>query len=123
MGICGRFKTEPFRGIVNQQVRLGRTQQGTFANERTDALLAERKWVIGAKNYALRAHFVDEKFQGALIENGRIHKKAIQVVTGRKLRCAACDRMMVPGIFKAAQQEREAPATVSKTDSQIGRQM
>src|ERR1700693_2122410 len=74
---CFLQQAEPRLRIRAKQFRLCVSRKLAFANEGAYALFAEWERIVGAEQHAVRAHDLDQKLQGALVEDRGINIKSV----------------------------------------------
>src|SRR4051812_11348815 len=84
----------------------------------SDALFAQRIWIVGPEHHAIGSHCVDKEVQSALIEHRRINIEALDILAWRMLALATRNWVIEPGVFHASEQERKASPTMGEADSQ-----
>src|ERR1700751_3052057 len=120
---CARFvvgfQPEEIRRIPSEQLLFCLRRKSAFPDQLSNTLFPEREWIVRTQHHVFFAHRIRQELQRRLIENGRIHIKAVEITLRRKLAHAACHRMMMPCVFQAPEQEGKTSATVRKADTQV----
>src|SRR5258708_17687056 len=118
INIFRTINMQEFRRVAAQQLGLCLQRELAAANERSHALLPQRKRVIRTKHYPAGSHCSHQKLQGTFLKDRRIHVEAIEISALSARADSMRPTMMIPGIFHSSQEKSEASSSWRHTRAQ-----